>query len=506
MDFREKTINDLRQSGVSVTPNNIVDDLFIKKYLQLNESLKEKIDNFPYKLSFKEFTKLNEEDMKKFAGNYFVETAEGEKATGEVRLFFDTPTDSFVAEGTTFSTEDGLKFFATEDDEITSEDMSNNSSGMYYYQSIEVEAEDEGEDYNVDPGEIDDCSNSVIMSRVVRIENPYKFDSGANPETPEQLYNRVQDSISVRNLANSPAISSILKNNFQTSLMEIFTVRTGDELMERDIVEIDNEEFRVGNKFDIWIETSNLTEYTAHIDKDEDPEVNFGYSIDDLKDDLNENRDFDYTCEDILTEEPLDKVISMITEVNAVDSSGEIVEEIEDVEFVQKEGHENSVLQQSYLDFTDTDYEDTVSEIQVKFLSSTSVNEIQRFVNDEDNRLPVGDPLVKHFEILPLYGTMYYKGSVEEIDMQEAITDFIKNYHYNPDRADEEFQEGDPLRRIIEISDIVGKMIEEGAEKVKLSSLELEIDLPDGTTETIDDEYKILPYQMVLPQITVARE
>ncbi|MGV9141490.1 MAG: hypothetical protein ACOC1X_00980, partial [Promethearchaeota archaeon] len=136
MDFREKTINDLRQSGVSVTPNNIVDDLFIKKYLQLNESLKEKIDNFPYKLSFKEFTKLNEEDMKKFAGNYFVETAEGEKATGEVRLFFDTPTDSFVAEGTTFSTEDGLKFFATEDDEITSEDMSNNSSGMYYYQSI----------------------------------------------------------------------------------------------------------------------------------------------------------------------------------------------------------------------------------------------------------------------------------------------------------------------------------------------------------------------------------
>lgn len=510
MDFKEKIINDLKEAGIDVHPNSIVDDLFIRKYLELNKPLDEKIEEYPKKLHFTNFENQDEEDMKGFAGNFFVETADGKKAKGPVRLFFDTPTDSFISEGTIFSTDDGKEYITVSDNEITEGDMVNNSSGMYYYQEVTVEATEVGKEYNAEPGEINSCSNPVITGRVVKIENPYKFNSGSNPETPQELYNRVKDSLSVRNLTNNPAINSILKNNFKSIIKELFTVRTGHKHMERDIVMIDGDPYRVGNKFDIWTDTSDLAEYTLTIDKTSaDPEVNFGFSIGDLGEEIGE-KGHSYTAKD--TEgNPIEQVPSMITEVRQKSGSGSLSEPISGVEFIQNPGHKNSIRQKSKLDFTNatldgTSYADAVSEFQIKFLSSGSIDRIQEFVNDDKNRLPVADPLIKHFEILPLYGIIYYKGDIEESEMQEGLTNFLNNYHFNPERAQQEFSEGGDLKKILELSDLVGKMIELGAKKVKMNNIDLKIDLPDGTTDTINDEYKIDPFQTILPQVSVAKE
>ena len=466
MDFRDKLLSDLNKAGIDVSSHNVIDDIFIRKYLELNEPLYERIKEFPGKLSFKNFEKLDREDQEKFAGNFLVEVSRGEKAIGIVRLYFSDPTDIYVPEGTRFATESGLTYTATQNFEINSMEMENNIEGLYYYLEVEVEAEEAGQRYDVPPGSITICTNPIIMSRTHNISNPYLIEGGSNPETASELYNRVQDSISVRNLANDPSINSILRNNFPGSIINIYNVRAGSHLMFRDIVNIGNTRYRVGNKHDIWVETSNLYEYQVNMEKGVSNQMDFGFSIGDVGREIGEEG-FEYICRDI-NGDPLDRVVVKITKVEALDLENEVVEEIEGVIFQQDKTHEGSVRQQSYLEFGGTDYNDSATNVRVSFLSSASLTEIQNFINDPANKMPLGDALAKHYQLIPLSGTIYYRGDVDELEMQEQLYDFFRFYHFNPERAQRETEEGHSRRRIIEISDIVSAMKEIGADKVQL--------------------------------------
>jgi len=504
MDFKEKVRRDLHEIGVDVTLNNTVDDLFTKKYLKLNEPIQVQIDGLPDKLSFLNFNKLDKEDQEMFAGNFFVDVSSGEYAKGGVRIYFDSPTDLTVEEGTGFSTDTELKFFATKDTSITSTEMANYSEGMYYYHELEVVAEEKADEYNIEPEAINSCLNPVIESRAVMIGNPYGFNNGAGVEPPSKTYERVQDSISVRNLSNDPAIKSVLKNKFKSTIINIFPIRTGNELMNREIQVINNKEYRVGNMHDIWVENNDLAEYEFDITKTEDPIVNFGFSIGDLGPEMFENG-HDYTARDN-DNNPIDMVIVKALEISALTSDGAVSGVIEGVDFVQQIFTENSVRQKSFLDFTGTSYENVVSDIRIRVLASPSIHQMQKFVNDTENRMPVGDPLVRHFQLMPLYGIIYYRGEIEELELQEKINYFLKYYHYNDTRASNEYSNyGEPMRRIFEVSDLVGELYKNEVEKVNLP-LTLQLDTPYITISTNDplsfvssyDNYVELPYFKIL--------
>lgn len=479
MDFREKLISDLEQAGIEVLSNNIVDDLFVKKYKELNQPLYEEILKFPEKLSFTDFESSDREDMEKFAGNFFVDVSDGERASGEVRLYFMEPDDSFVARGTRFATEDGQVFQATEDFEITKEDMESQVDGIYYYQSIEVLAGGTGEEFNVEPGEISICTNPIIMSRASKIENPFMIENGVDPETPRELYNRVQNSISDRTLANDPGIQSLLRKDFPSSINDIYNVRTGHVHMKRDITMIGNRAHRIGNKHDIWIDADDLYEEEVVLEKTEDRYINLGFSISDLGPEIGE-KGFEYIAHDI-DDEPIDKIVVDINKVEALDGSGEVLEEIEDVQFTQEDGQENSVRQRSVLDFDGTTYDDTIADVKVSFVTSRAIVEIQKYVNDTSTRMPVGDALVKHFELIPLYGTIYYRGGEDELDLQEKFIEFLKSYDYNALRAEKEQDDGRPFSRIIEVSDFIHALKEHDVDKIKLP-ISFEVHFPYDKT------------------------
>jgi hypothetical protein len=502
MDFKEKVRRDLNDIGVDVTLNNTVDDLFTKKYLQLNEPIKIEIDNLPKKLSFLNFNELEKDDQEMFAGNFFVDVSSGEYAQGAVRVYFDSPTDLTVKEGTGFATDNDLRFSAIKDTQITSTEMANYSEGMYYYHELEVIAEEKSDEYNIDPKAITTCLNPIIESRAVQISNPYGFNNGAGVEPPEKTYERVQDSISVRNLSNEPAIKSVLKNKFASTIINIFPIRTGDELMRREIEVINNKEYRVGNMHDIWVENNDLAEYEFDITKTEDPTVNFGFSIGDLGTEMFENG-HTYTAKNSQGE-PIDMVIVRALEVSALTSDGEVTGTINGVDFIQSLFTENSVRQKSILDFTGTTYENVVSDIRIRALASPAIPQMQKFINDPKNRMPVGDPLIRHFELFPLYGIIYYRGEIEELELQEKINYFIKYYHYNETRASSEYSNyGEPMRRIFEVSDLISTLYAENVEKVKLP-MTLELDTPYITLDnpisfnSNYDTYVDLPYFKIL--------
>jgi len=479
MDFREKLINDLEKAGIEVLSHNIVDDLFIKKYEELNQPLYDKILEFPDKLSFTDFESTDREDMEKFAGNFFVDVSDGERGEGEVRLYFMEPNDSFVARGTRFVTDGGQMFQATGDFEITRGEMESQVDGIYYYQSIKVLANGAGEEFNVEAGEITICTNPVIMGKASKIENPFKIEGGRDPETPRELYERVQNSISDRTLANDPGIQSLLRKNFPGSINDIFTVRTGDVHMHRDITMIGNKAHRIGNKHDIWIDSDDLYEEEVVLEKTENRYINLGFSISDLGPDINEIG-FEYISHDV-DDNPIDKIVVDITKVEALDGSGEVLEEIEGVEFIQEEGLENSVRQKSVLDFDGTTYDNTIANIKVSFVTSRAVVEAQRFVNDQATRMPVGDALVKHFELIPLEGAIYYRGGEDELDLQEKFVDFLKTYDYNALRAEKAQDAGNPFSRIIEVSDFIHALKKHDVDKIKLP-ISFEVSFPYDRT------------------------
>lgn len=514
MDFAEKIREDVSKRGIDVSPNNPVDDLFIKTYIELNQQIEEEIQNMPLRLAFKNFNNLSREDQIKFASNFFVEVSDGKKSIGKVWLEFDSPIESYIPKGTIFKTKQGLEFesVSTNDSNeeghlVLPEQMVNNTDGMYYYHEIEVMAKQAGTEYNVNPNEVNICESSIIMDRVVRIKNPYKLDGGINAETPEQLYSRIPDALSIRDLSNDPAIKTVVRANF-SSVIEIFNVRTGDSsYMHRDIVWIPlgtggYTKNRVGNKHDIWLYLDDLTHYTVDITATQNgPILPFGYGIIDVMD------------------RPIEQVVLEIVEIAKVDSNGTIIgSPISDYKFIEDPGNdiasahsstprkylENSQYQQSQISITESF--NAGQRFRITFVGSSLVPFIQDFVENPKNRMPTGDPLVKHFKIYPLRGIIYYKGNVEEDVLTDALNKFMKYYHYNPERQAEDERLGKTTVKYIEVSDLIQEAYKNGVKKVQLP---LELTLvkygENKTDVTFDDEITLKPFEVVRPEIVAVK-
>ncbi len=471
-NFEEKLKNDLAKQGVDVSPTTIAHDLFLRKFVEFVSPFEKRIQEYLDKMDFTNFNKLTMGDLTKFAGNFFVSIEQGKAADGYVRLFFPAPTDVIVPKGTVFMTTDESKRYIarSKEDEtqanqrITAEEMVSNVSGLYYYADIWVEAEEIGEEYNVEIGTITKCQNQAISGMATKIENTAPFRSGTNNETPSSLYYRTKNSLAVRNLANDPSIQTVIKNNFPF-VTRIYTVPTGGAEMERDKVMIDlpehgPTEVRIGNLTDAYVESSlNITK-SIIIFNDEKSTIPFGYGAESI-------------------EGAIKDVIFRVLKVQPVDVSGEIMgEAFDEWEFHQKEHHENSTRQTSELVILHPDYinEEGAPPLyfKVEYIGSDYIADIQQYVLREDVRMPVGDILIKGFEVSLLSGNIEYKGEVDVADMILALRTFFERH----DEAS------------LEISDIVETMYRAGASKVRLP-ITLSISPKDGEHIEFDNAYPL---------------
>lgn len=472
-NFEEKIKNDLTRQGVDVSPTTITHDLFLRKFVELVGPFERQVEEYLEKMDFTNFDNLTMGDLTKFAGNFFVTVRQGEVADGYVRLFFPNPVDIIVPKGTIFTTaEQDRRYMAQPREEtaqtnqrVTADEMINNVSGLYYYADIWVVAEDIGEHYNAEPGEVTRCNNLAIAAMVTKIENVVPFRGGTNNETPSSLYYRTRNSLAVRNLANDPSIQTSIKNNFPF-VTRIYTVPTGGEEMERDklIVDLPNSgptEVRIGNLTDAYVESSLSTVKTAIIYNGEKSSIPFGYGVE-------------------LEEGAVEDVVFRILRVEPTDASGEITgDAFSEWEFRQKEHHENSTRQESELVITHPDYvlgggNAPPLFFRVEYIGSDYIASIQSFIMQEHIRMPVGDILVKGFELSLLSGDIEYKGDVEVADVIVALRTFFER-HEEPE---------------LEISDIVDVMYRAGATKVRLP-IALSISPKDGVDIEFDNAYPL---------------
>ena len=465
MDLREKIRNDLKIAGYDVLDNNVIDDLFIEMHKRLLSKTDEDLKTLKERKSIKDFEKLDEEDQRILAENFFVEINDGNKASGELRLFLRNPMDMFIPEGSRFET-DGDIYVAPNSETFNANTVMSQMTGGFYYVDVLVESEEVG-DFDVIETKEFDVLNNDLANIIEKAENPSPILGGTNEQSARQLYRTIQQAISVRNLANEPSASVILRNNFPT-LRDVRIVGAGEEDMKRDIVQIDGGEARVGNKVDVWVHDGELPTKTVKIEWLEDTEINFGYSNPYLPDDIDE----EYTCYTSDGEELKDVVIEIKKIIDGHEN------EI-DFKFIQEQGNENSVRQRSKIKANDNLYH---GECEITFSYSPLIPKIQNLLTEKETRLPLGDFLAKNFNIFRLYGRIEYIGHIE--DAEEKLTNYIYDYKYNPHRGSKHF----------EISDLIDFLYSIGAQKAKMP---LELFLVDESGQKVVNEVKSISEQIM---------
>jgi hypothetical protein len=205
----------------------------------------------------------------KILQNFFMTRFQGSKATINVNLYFAKRVDVSIQTSTFFSTNGTTKFFPVVDTTFSKDQLIFDSYLNKFYISVDLEAESVGEEYNIVTGSLLYFSN--FNSYFLNAEINYLVSSSQVAETNLQFVGRTRESLSTRNLVNSPSIKSNLKEAFPT-LTEIFTVGMGDVEMIRDLTRVIPQEVgypiwvHLGGCTDIYIKTpvvSSLSQFTT---------------------------------------------------------------------------------------------------------------------------------------------------------------------------------------------------------------------------------------------------
>lgn len=267
--------------GIDAGPRSGVRNLLAQPLAVALEPYVRELTGLKVAASLNNYESMTRAEVNALLGNFFITLQEGSKSQTTVRMYFLAAQTVVVTPLTEFSTGDGLNFYPTSTQTITSTSMSFNVEDGLYYFDVTVESENAGDSYNVDEGEINTVTG---MAGVVKITNKSKAQDGTADETKLEGITRAQDSITVRNLAVLRGAKTVLQSEF-LSIDDIEVVGMGDDLMLRDVlygpISISGipggyvgadpaligsgQAVHIGGKTDIWLFTQSPTEETIDI-------------------------------------------------------------------------------------------------------------------------------------------------------------------------------------------------------------------------------------------------
>ncbi len=218
--------------GVDVSTFSAMRDLTIRAFIAMADPLRREINGVKIAQSLNNYQQMTRDEVDALLGNYFTTLQTGELATGIARIFYSVPQSAIVTPLTQFSTGSGLNFFPTGVQQINATQMSFQQSGNLYYWDVNLQAENAGEEYNIEAGSLTSVSG---LSGSRRVTNLSRFRSGLAAETKEEGIARTRDSITIRNLITARGVAFVIPENFpEISILQI--IGFGDPEMRRDVV------------------------------------------------------------------------------------------------------------------------------------------------------------------------------------------------------------------------------------------------------------------------------
>lgn len=175
---------------------------------------------------------LSDDEVDALMGNFFERRVAGRYSTGVVRIYFSSPQTTSVTQTHPASTRGGIRFFPTRPQQITADQMLLNVDGTEYYFDVNYTAENQGDEYNVEAGEIVAVGN---LPTATRVRNLRRFRDGSARETSLDFAARVESTVGDKTLTAEPGIIRNLTEAFP-DLSRLFVVGFSDPEMNRDVV------------------------------------------------------------------------------------------------------------------------------------------------------------------------------------------------------------------------------------------------------------------------------
>lgn len=207
-------------------------DLFVRAALILVEPLRREVAGIKISQSLDNYSLMTTTELQALLSNYFITMGAGTLATGPVRVYFTSPQTVMVTTLTNFFTGGKLNFYPTATQSVSATVMTFQQESGLYYAEFSVQAEEAGDAYNAEAGDINGVSG---IAGVVKVSNPYALTPGVNAETKEEAVARAKDSITLRTLSVSRGIKFLIQESFSFA-DTIQVIGKGDEEMRRDIV------------------------------------------------------------------------------------------------------------------------------------------------------------------------------------------------------------------------------------------------------------------------------
>jgi hypothetical protein len=227
--------NRVRQSfpDLAITEADDLTDVLIDPIKVLIEPLVREVKLVKLRASLRNLSSLSDDEVDALMGNFFAARLSGGYAVGVVRVFFSAAQSVSITQTSPATTRSGLRFFPTRPQQITADQMLLNVSGSEYYFDINYTAENRGEEYNVEPGDIVSVANVSTATRVVNLR---RFRGGTAREASTDFAARVQESLSDKTLTVERGINATLTESFP-AVKNLFVIGFRDPEMQRDVIE-----------------------------------------------------------------------------------------------------------------------------------------------------------------------------------------------------------------------------------------------------------------------------
>jgi hypothetical protein len=247
----------------------------------ITATLLQEIDNVVNSRDISDPEAINEAEMDVFLANLFAERDDGAISRGFVEIHFEVRTNRSFAQGTRAATADRVLTFATPTDlEFSPEAHHQDPSDGSYYIRVPFVAEDAGDEYDVDPGEIIELVDSG--ADVLYVTNRSAFFGGIESQTNTEAVRSARRAVSTRTQIDINGAIYVVEQLFGQKMLDVLVIGNGDEEMLRDEMYDQGEGsdprwtlgpagtasgVHVGGRSDIynWYRTLNYVEETVDI-------------------------------------------------------------------------------------------------------------------------------------------------------------------------------------------------------------------------------------------------
>jgi hypothetical protein len=218
--------------GLPTKEGDALTDLLIKPLLVLWDPLVRENYRVKQNLSFKDPTLLTLDEAEALGANLFAQRNKGNLSRVRARIYFAQPQNITITPANFISSKGQLNFFPTESQSISVQEMLFNKEGDLYYFDVNTEAQQPGDQYNIDPDQLVTIAN---VGAAVRVTNKLRARFGVAAETSSQFIDRVDQDLTERSLVTERGIIAKIGQNF-SEVTRLAVTGFQDPEMQRDIL------------------------------------------------------------------------------------------------------------------------------------------------------------------------------------------------------------------------------------------------------------------------------